>query len=201
MTIEHNEKVEQLPTSNVLTSDEDASAKHKQGLKHGLEENLENMTQKNSYSSISDSTINQNQKATVKITANYAFKKNSKGGGGKLLIDRDSVAGELVISSASQASDEDTVIPLTIEKFKVSDNFKKVSYKATTSKNERAISGKVSGVLRLQDTAVLTTANYTEQQQAFSNLQWKKGKIKVKLGRSLYHNAKNSSASIILTEA
>jgi hypothetical protein len=136
----------------------------------------------------------------VKITANYAFKKNNKGGG-KLLIDRDSVAGELVISSASQASDGDTVIPLTIEKFKVSDNFKKVSYKATTSKNERAISGKVSGVLRLQDTAVLTTDNYKEQQQEFSNLQWKKGKIKVKLGRSVYYNAKDSGASMILTEA
>jgi hypothetical protein len=62
MTIEHNEKVEQLPASNVLTSDEDASTKHKQGLKHRLEENVGNMTQKNSYSSISDSTINKIKK-------------------------------------------------------------------------------------------------------------------------------------------
>jgi hypothetical protein len=159
------------------------------------------MPQKNSYGSRSESNSNQNQKATVRITANYAIKKNSKGRGGKLLIDRDSLAGELVISSASQASGGDTVIPLTIKKFKVSDNFRKVSYKARTSKNERAKSGKVSGVIRLQDTAILATDNYKENQQAFSDLQRKKGKIKVKLGRSVYYNAKNSCASIFLTEA
>ena len=199
MTIEHNEKVEQLPTSNVVTNDEAVYRKDEQSLKQrSSEAKLEDTIQKNVTISRSDSIINQKQKATVRITANYVFKKNRKGGG-KLLIDRDTVAGELVISSSNQATDDDTIIPLTIEKFKVSDNFKKVSYKTTTSKNERAVSCKVSGVLRLQDSAELAISNDKEHQQAFSNLQRKKGNIKVKLGRSVY-NSKNSSASVFFTE-
>ena len=200
MTIDSKEDVElsHVPIAEETSNIKDEHEKELQARGEDQEKTIQN------FSLSRNNNPNQIQSATVKITANYVFKRNNKGGG-KLVIDKDSLTGELVInsggsSSGNNAADQNMLsLPLTIQKFKISKNFKKLSYKAATSTSEKSVSGKISGALRIQDTAILEGGNKGPQ-HAFSNLRQKKSKIKVKLGRAVY-NVKSTSASLALTEA
>ena len=89
---------------------------------------------------------------SIDLTGNYS-KSISRKGNTKMAIDKDSLTGTLVLDGGSKS---EARLPMSIRKFRISKNLKRISYKASIQ-SER-LNGKVYGMLRFQNPIDLASA-------------------------------------------